>query len=271
VVTREDERALGDKTIADFGDQWLRYRDNSGYYGSTELLEDILGPLLAPSAFEGKRIADIGSGTGRIVQMLLMAGASHVLAVEPSKAVEVLRRNVGTSPKVEILQARGDHIPSGLGLDFVVSIGVLHHIPEPNGVMRAAYSALKPGGHVIIWVYGREGNRLVVMLIEAMRFVTTRLPHWARASLAFLGTTLLHLYIPACRLLRFLPMADYMRNVIGKFDYHQRYLVIYDQLNPAYAKYYTEPEVLSLLEGAGFTSVKLHHRHRYSWTAIGLR
>jgi hypothetical protein len=47
--------------------------------------------------------------------------------------------------------------------------------------------------------------------------------------------------------------------------------VIYDQLNPAYAKYYTRDEAQSLLERHGFSDVRLHHRHGMSWTVVGTR
>jgi hypothetical protein len=50
-----------------------------------------------------------------------------------------------------------------------------------------------------------------------------------------------------------------------------RKLVIYDQLNPSYVKFYTGAEVRSLLERAGFTGVALHHRRGYSWTALGVK
>jgi SAM-dependent methyltransferase len=268
--TSEETSDLRRRTIADFGDQWTRYTDNEGFYGSVDVLADTLGPLLPLSAFEGKRVAEIGSGTGRIVRMLLKAGASHVLAIEPSQAVEVLRRNLnGEADRVEILHARGDEIPAGLDLDFVVSIGVVHHIPDPGPVIAAAYRALAPGGQMVVWVYGKEGNRLVVGLIVAMRGITTHLPHRLLALLAATCNVALDVYVPACRLFSFLPLADYMCNVIGKFSRHKRYLVIYDQLKPAYAKYYTEKEARSLLEDAGFSDVALYHRRKYSWTVIG--
>lgn len=267
-----DTAELRKRTIADFGDQWTRYTDNEGFYGSVDVLSDILGPLLPLSAFEGKRVAEIGSGTGRIVRMLLAAGARHVLAIEPSQAVEVLRRNLQSDVhRVEILHARGDEIPVGLALDFVASIGVLHHIPDPAPVVASAWRALRPGGQFVIWVYGKEGNRLVVSLIVAMRGITTHLPHWMLALLASMCNAALEVYVPACRLFSFLPLGDYMRNVIGRFSRQKRYLAIYDQLKPAYAKYYTEKEVRSLMESAGFIDVKLYHRRQYSWTAIGRR
>ena len=263
---------LTQRTIEDFGDQWKRYTDNDGYYGSADVLADTLGPLLPLSAFEGKRIAEIGSGTGRIVRMLLSAGAAHVLAIEPSEAVEVLRENSRSdAERVEILNVRGEEIPAGSDLDFIISIGVVHHIPDPAPVMSAAHRALKPGGRIIIWVYGVEGNRFTVTVIQAMRRLTTRLPHAALGTLAWVCNGVLAAYLPVTRLFPRLPLSDYLQNVFGKFSRDKRYLVIYDQLRPAYAKYYTQEAVRALLENAGFTDLRLFHRRGYSWTALGRR
>jgi SAM-dependent methyltransferase len=265
-----DAVALGSRTIDDFGDQWMRYTDNDGYYGSVALLADILGPLLPLSSLQGKRVAEIGSGTGRIVRMLLAAGASHVLAIEPSRAVEALRRNFQSdSERVEILNVRGERIPQGADLDFVLSIGVIHHIPEPAPVLTAARGALRPGGRLVIWVYGSDEGRGVVRAIQTMRRLTANLPHAALAALSHVLNIALDVYRPLCRLFSRLPLSDYMQNVIGRFSRAKRYLVIYDQLKPAYAKYYGESEVRALLESAGFRDVELYHRRGYSWTAVG--
>lgn len=151
---------LKDQTINDFGEQWTAFRDNPGYYGSADLLADLFGPLLSLDEVKGKRIADIGSGTGRIVNMLLDAGADRVVAVEPSDAMLVLKDNTAArAERIDYLQVPGDQLPPDLGLDYVVSMGVLHHIPEPAPVVRAAYAALRPGGRCIVWLYGYEGKR----------------------------------------------------------------------------------------------------------------
>jgi hypothetical protein len=62
-----------------------------------------------------------------------------------------------------------------------------------------------------------------------------------------------------------------MTNVFGKLSRQHRSLVIYDQLCPAYARYYKQAEARSLFEHAGFRDVRLHHRHGYSWTVIGTK
>ena len=59
--------------------------------------------------------------------------------------------------------------------------------------------------------------------------------------------------------------------VNGATEPDKRRLVLYDQLNPAYAHYYTEKEARALLEEGGFEEVRLYHRHGYSWSVVGRR
>ncbi|WP_262048700.1 class I SAM-dependent methyltransferase [Bradyrhizobium sp. Bra78] len=259
------------QTIDDFGEQWTAFRDNPGYYGSAELLADLFGPLLTLDDVKGARVADIGSGTGRIVNMLLDAGADRVVAVEPSAAFEVLKTNtVARADRIDYLHVPGDQLPSRLDLDYVVSMGVLHHIPAPSPVVRAAFGALRPGGRCIVWLYGFEGNETYLSIAIPLRKVTVRMPHGMLVALSHLLEFALTTYIGLCRILP-LPMRNYMRSVLAKFPRSVRRLTIYDQLNPSYAKYYTRDEAQALLSDAGFAGVELYHRHGYSWTVSGTR
>jgi SAM-dependent methyltransferase len=262
---------LTSRTIADFGDQWTRFTTNDGYYASLELFADMLGPLLPLDSLKGKRIAEIGSGTGRIVHMLLAAGAGHVTALEPSQAMAVLRENTRSdADRITYLECRGEDLPAEPAQDIVVSIGVLHHIPDPAPVVAAAYKALKPGGRLLVWLYGREGNATYLSLILPLRAISTRLPHSMLAAVSHGLNVLLGVYVAAARRIP-LPLHRYMTEVIGHLPRQRRFEVIYDQLNPAYAKYYTRAEAERLLQQAGFEDVTLHHRHGYSWTVTGLR
>ncbi len=263
---------ISQKTIDDFGKQWKVYQDNEGFYGSSELFADHFSPLLSPGEIAGKCVADIGSGTGRIVQMLLAEGVSKVLAVEPaSDAFNVLLENVGGMPdKVTCLNVRGDRLPATGDLDFVFSVGVIHHIPNPIPVVQAAYSALKPGGKFAIWVYGKEGNELYLFFVKPLREITSRLPHSLLEGLSWILYFPLVLYIQLCKILP-LPLHNYVTNVIGRMSADKQRLIIYDQLNPTYAKYYRRDEVISLLQQGGFVDISIHHRHGYSWTAVGKR
>ncbi len=260
--------AVEDEVISQFGEQWTRYRGNEGYYASLELLRDLLGPLAEDDEFHGKVVADIGSGTGRIVNMLAAAGAAKVVAVEPSEAIGPLRENTAhLGERVVCLHEKGDAW-SHPGVDAVVSFGVLHHIPEPGPTVRNAYDNLRPGGTIHVWLYGKEGNELYLALVSPVRAVTPRLPTPVLSAFCWGLTVPLNAYVAACRWLP-LPMRGYMREHLGKLDVRTRHLTVYDQLNPTWAKYYTRDEAERLLGDAGFTDVKTYRRHGYSWTVSG--
>lgn len=261
-----------ERTIADFGRQWTEHRDNSGFYGSTDLFLDAFGAFVSLDDIRGKRVGDIGSGSGRIVNMLLAADAAEVVAVEPSDAIAVLRENTRhASDRVRYVHATGEAIAEAAkDLDYVFTYGVLHHIVDPLPVVKAARDALRPGGRLIAWVYGHEGNEAYLAITKPLRTVTTRMPDPILRAVAHVMTRALDVYVPACEKLP-LPLAGYMTNVVSKLDRDKRYLTVYDQLNPAYARYYREQEARSLFEDAGLVDVRLHHRHGYSWTISGRR
>ena len=262
---------LRDETIKDFGRQWTTYTDNKGYYGSSDLLADIVEPLLPIGELRNATVADIGSGSGRIVQMLIQAGVAKVYAVEPSQAFETLKRNTAeNASQIVLLNLRGDQLPADLNLDFVLSIGVVHHIPHPEPVLSAAYAALRPGGRVLLWLYGMEGNEAYLAVFGPLRRVTRQLPHALLAPLCHAINLTTELYIAIASFVR-VPMREYIRNVFGRFDRRTRYLAIYDQLNPHYAKYHKRDEAIDLLRTTGFKNVQAHHRHGYSWTVIGTK
>ncbi len=257
-----------ERTISDFGEQWTKYPTNEGYFGSVELLRDFIQPLLTLDDVRGARVGEIGSGNGRIVRMLLDAGAAHVVAVEPSDAIHVLKRNTAPdAERITYVHGPGEALPASGDLDLVVSIGVLHHIPDPRGAVAQAYRALRPGGRFLAWVYGHEGNELYLSLAEPLRKFTTRMPHAALAGLTWTLYPPLKGYAALCRHAP-LPMARYMTEVIDKLSGSALRLNIYDQLNPQHAKYYRRDEALALLEPT-FADVQIHHRHGYSWTIVG--
>jgi len=257
------------RTIADFGEQWTRYPGSEGYFGSAELFNDNFRPLLTLQDVEGRRVAEIGAGAGRFVNVLAAAGAAHVVAVEPSSAFVALQESTSRfRDRITYLQVTGDALPATGDLDYVFAIGVLHHIPDPDPVVAAALRALRPGGTLAVWLYGREGNTLYLIVARSMWWFTRRLSHRALEGFVRLLYVPFWCYMTACRWIP-LPLAKYMRRVMLPLTPETRRVVIYDQLNPAYAKYYRRREAVELLSRQGFADVRIHHRHGYSWTVVG--
>ena len=205
------------KTIRDFGRQWTAYSENEGYYGSTELFLDAF-PMLQESDVKNKSVVDVGSGTGRIVQMLLAMGAKHVYAIEPSTAFHVLEENLqAVATRVTCLNLPCEELRLEQPVDLVVSYGVFHHIPDPHPAVDAAFRCLKPGGIICLWLYGKEGNELYLSLVRPLRSVSKRLPHSLLSMLCWLLYPGLVAYVAACRLFP-LPLRGYMNSVIAKLN-----------------------------------------------------
>lgn len=257
------------KVIRDFGEQWNRFTEYSGHFASPNLLADMMGPLMALDDLKGAKVAEIGSGSGRIVNMLVEAGASKVLALEPSDAVRTLAKNAKPfGERVEVVQATGDRLPAG-NFDYVFCIGVLQHVSEPLPVLRAARKALKPGGKYFMWLYAKEGTERYRAIVMPLRSVTKRLPAPVMTGLSWSLMVALTGYIQLCRLSSKLPLSKYATEVMGKVSAEARTITIYDQLNPTWVRYYSKSEVEKLMTDAGFTDVKTYHRHGYSWSVIG--
>ena len=256
--------------IEQFGEQWTHFTENPGYYGSREVLDDIFGPLGSCEELRGKVVAEVGAGSGRLINILADTGAKHVVAVEPSEAMAVMKENTAhNKDKITYIQAKGDEW-TFRDLDAVISIGVLHHIHDPFPTAKRMFENLKPGGKCIIWLYGREGNELYLTLFQPLRLLTTKLPHWLLVALSTFMVLPLNIYCALCRVLP-LPMRNYMLNHIARLDQKARRITIYDQLNPTWAKYYPRAEAEDLLRKTGFENVQSFHRHGYSWTVTGIR
>jgi SAM-dependent methyltransferase len=256
-------------TIDDFSEQWTNYTDNSGWFGSPELLEDVLKPFVTLDDLRGKTVAEIGCGNGRFLKTMSSV-AKRVYGIEPGDGVLNAQKYNASFDNVSVIRASVYEIPKIDPLDHVFSIGVVHHLPDPQRALEIMRDLLKPGGRCTIWVYGKEGNELYLATFGNVRKLTTKLPHQALHAFSTALVPPLRAYIAACRVLP-LPMHAYMRRVLRPLDLAGLRVNIYDQLNPTIAEYWTEGEVRSLMERAGFKNVELHHRHGYSWTATGTK
>ena len=262
---------IEEKTISDFGEQWQEFQDNSGYYSSLKLFRDIVGPLLNTDDLSDKTVADVGSGTGRLVNMLAEAGAGHIVAIEPSSSFEILKRNTAKHHnRISYFNICGHELNFENHFDYIFSIGVLHHILNPFPCLRACYRSLKKGGRIIIWLYGSEGNTAYLLGYRSLCRITKLMRHSTLMCFCRLIYPLIMLYGKLTKQIR-LPLRAYFINHYLLLDHHAQLLTLYDQLNPAYTKYYKKTEAVQLLKTIGFQDVGIYRRHGYSWTVIGTR
>jgi SAM-dependent methyltransferase len=170
-------------TVTSFGEEWKRFDKLLDSYQQN--YRDYFSPY-GPEFFQGKIGLDAGCGMGRHVYWAAQYGAEMV-AVDLSQAVEVAFRNVHGCPNIHVVQADIYHLPfSRESFDFVQSIGVIHHLPDPEGGLQLLSDLVKPGGCLFVYLYTKRGREPVFMLGKAKLYLKEKmyrkvgrlLPHW---------------------------------------------------------------------------------------------
>jgi GGDEF domain-containing protein len=122
------------------------------------------------TSFEGRVGLDAGCGEGRYAQCMTSYGAD-VVGMDLGNSVDYAYRRNRDNPRVDIVQGSILQPPFKDGVfDFVTSIGVLHHLPDPQRGFESLVPLLHVGGTIHIWVYGLEGMSLVYRLSHLSRY-----------------------------------------------------------------------------------------------------
>jgi len=266
------------KTARAFGWQWRHFRQMHDQYERQFL--DWIWPI-EPAFFKDKLVLDAGCGIGRHAFFAAAYGAKEVIGIDLSDAVDTAFENVGHLPNAHIVQADIYDPPfrratAGGDFDFIYSIGVLHHLPDPESGLRSLVRCLRPGGTFFGWVYGYENNRLVQRVIDPFRRrVTSRLPPPAMRAIAFPLAVVFHavvkgLYRPlrGTSLIRRLPAHAYLQS-LGTFNFRQNYNIVFDQLVAPTAVYLKREEFEAWFTKAGLEDVELSWRNQNSWRGRG--
>ena len=154
------------ESYKEFGEQFSADSNIDGYWGSKEMLKDIVYPFTLTS-IKNKVIMEVGVGSGRILNNLVKFLPKKAIAVEPSQAINVAKKNNSLSTvKIEFLNIKAENLKIKKKVDYVFSLGVIHHIPNHKKACIKIYDSIKPKGKFIIWVYGHEGNELYLLIFN---------------------------------------------------------------------------------------------------------
>ncbi|HET9719233.1 MAG TPA: class I SAM-dependent methyltransferase [Solirubrobacteraceae bacterium] len=228
-----------------------------------------------PGYFAGRPVLDVGAGSGRHSFHAAELGA-RVIAVDLGRSIDVARRNLPR--EVLTVQADAELLPfDPKTFDFVMSIGVLHHLPDPPAGLRAIARLARPGGHVhvyLYWIPERASHAFVLRLVTAARRTTVTMPHRLLHALCVPLAALLAVSIVwPYRLLRHIgplrPVADALP-LKTYADYPFSVLVNdqFDRFSAPLEHRYRREEVAAMLGNAGLREVKVLANH--GWIGDGL-
>ncbi len=107
--------------------------------------------------FLGKRLVEVGAGTGSFSEMLIGEKPEHLALIEPSEMFEFLEQNIAqieTSVAVNYYNSIFSEAADGLREkpDTIIYVNVLEHIEDDRGELQKVYETLETGGHCLIFV-----------------------------------------------------------------------------------------------------------------------
>jgi SAM-dependent methyltransferase len=263
-------------TATAFGYEWTHYSELTTADGKEFL--DWIKPL-DESIFANRVILDGGCGKGRHLFLAAQMGAADAIGIDLSDAVESAYRNTRHLPNAHVIQADIYHLPFLTPFDYAYSIGVLHHLPDPKAGFLSLVKHLKPGGRISMWVYGKEGNRWIELLVDPLRIhVTSKSPKFVTQIISFLFALPLYvalklLYRPAIHLLplkRVLPYADYLCAISG-YSFAENFWNVFDHLVAPTAFYHSRQEVEDWFATGKLEQVEISARNNNSWRGTGVK
>lgn len=220
---------------------------------------------ISKSDWAGKRFLDVGCGIGRNSWWPMTYGAASCLSIDIDERTLAAARNNLTHYDCAVIENRSAYAINEFDeFDIALSIGVIHHLDEPLAAVRQMTQAVRPGGTVLIWLYGYENNEWLLRYFDpARRFLFSKLPLSLVYAMSLPATALLWLILKAG-----VGRTEYLR-LIRTFSFRHLRAIVYDHMIPRIAKYYKREEAIKLLENAGLEQVQAHWVNEISWTVIG--
>lgn len=207
-MTNDQRQQVESKTGDLYSDCW-EYLTDEQWLAQGELLADQLG--LDEAQVAGKTVFDGGCGHGAFDYRLAKLGAKEVVGfdLKPNPKMSLF----ADAPQVRFVQGSLLEIPfPDASFDLVVTSGVVHHTADPDKVFAELARLVKPGGRLIMGVYGKYGLfpwscwlarlftvRLPIIREPFMRKVCDMLkldPIWRYQVLDYLYVPILHRFTP---------------------------------------------------------------------------
>jgi SAM-dependent methyltransferase len=281
-MVRQELQSDKRQTADAFGWEWQEFRElHSSEEVYREQFLDWVYPI-QPEFSRGKVVLDAGCGMGRFTQVTANFGAAAVIGVDLSEAVDVAFERTRNLPNAHIVKGDIYNLPFNRPFDFIFSIGVIHHLPDPEGGFHTLTKHLNERGSIFAWVYGYENNGWIRKVADPIRInFSSRLPRRALYAISMLITIILQpvlkgVYLPAARtdklkwLRKVLPYQSYL-SWLAQFGFRHNHHVVFDHMVAPTAFYIKRRDFAKWFTRAGFREVAISCRNGNSWRGFGQR
>lgn len=269
---KQDSMTVKKQETSDrFGYEWTHFNDYD-----CDNFKEFIDPLPA-DFFKGKLGLDIGCGAGRHARQASERGAEMV-CVDLSGAVDVAYKNNTGNTRIHIVQSDVYRLPfKNRTFQFIYSLGVLHHLLEPERGYQTLIPFLREEGSLFIWLYAYAPRKVA---LEFLRSFSQKLSNNNIRRMAYVCNLIDYgIFVNVYHFMCKMPLLGKLinRNTFIRFKEYKEYgfrvgyIDWFDRLSAPITNYYKKSEVHKWLIRGGLSHTKLLSMGDSWWWLYGER
>jgi len=256
-----------------FEAEWCHYYPHLGWH-SRELAHEtdmfLTYTKAMPSFFSNKIVVDAGCGNGRyinVVNNMCSTRPRLLIGIELSDNSFLALRNCSEFGNVVIFKMDLNDLPKVLreSVDYIYSIGVLHHTPDAAGAFRNLAKSVRPNGFFSLFLYGK-GNPILYRVNSFLRNkMFSKWPHKVVYGICAM------IALP-CQIFRAKVVGHWLRELTNRFIYVDSNLHnMFDAYTAGWTSFHDKDEVVQWYRENHFDCVVSSQNNHTSLFCIGRR
>jgi ubiquinone/menaquinone biosynthesis C-methylase UbiE len=252
------------KVVDEFGNEWLKFYlhdDDLVKKGGEEYFDILTSEMINSETYA----LDIGCGTGRWTKYLA-SKVGFIEAVDPSEAIFAADKLLGDLQNVRLSKASIETLPfADESFDFVMSIGVLHHIPNTKQALIDCVKKVKKGGYFFVYLYynlDRRGSfyKALFYSSDAIRKTVSLLPSKIKHFVCDILAIVFYMpFILLGRLFKKLGFKDLaIRMPLHGYQNRSFFMIRNDALDrfgTRLEQRFSKEQIIDMMEDAGLTDI----------------
>lgn len=272
-----DGKNIDKKVVDEFGEEWLKFYEHDDDLvkkGGQEYFDILNEKMIHSNTY----LLDVGCGTGRWTKYLAPK-VGFIEAVDPSNAIFAADKLLTNVENVRLSKASIETLPfPDETFDFVMSIGVLHHIPNTKKALIDCVKKVKKGGYFFVYLYynlDRRGSfyKSLFQLSNLLRKGVSKLPGKIKHFVCDVLAIIFYMpFILTGRLFNFLGFKDLARRMPLHGYQNRSFFMIrndaLDRFGTRLEQRFSAKEIIGIMQDAGLTDIVISNGIPY-YHAVG--
>lgn len=268
-----DDENIDHATVDSFGDEWEKFNT----FTAEEIKnagDQYFDLINFNDLAENAQALDLGCGSGRWTKYM-HEKVAFIDAVDPSAAIYQAAHHYHDLKNIRFTRAGVNDLPfEDESFDFIISLGVLHHIPNTEKALNSLLKKLKPKGQALIYLYYAFDNRgafykFIFFLSTFLRKIVASFPQRLKFVVTdFIAAVIYMPFISLAYLVRWLfPKRKWFAKIPLSYYLGKSWNIIrndaLDRFGTPLEQRFTKKQIVEMVENCGNFKVKFSDGEPY--------